>query len=178
MEAALLYLMEYYKNEKPTIIAPIMVAKKFQDIDLVKEHLTNIFEIKAHIKVPLKGNKKHLIELAILNANELLKNDKIGNNTKILNEIKELTKDVVILYVEDEAANRQVIIEMLNLLFKEVVIAMDGAEGLEKLNTHSIDIIITHMQKPKMNGLDMLEQSKKLYPDIPVIITTAFSDQN
>ena len=95
-----------------------------------------------------------------------------------LNEIKELTKDLVILYVEDEEATRQVIIEMLSLLFKEVVIAMDGTEGLEKLNTHSIDIIITDIQMPKMNGLDMIEQSKKLYPDIPVIITTAFSDQN
>ncbi|MCK4975192.1 MAG: excinuclease ABC subunit C, partial [Sulfurimonas sp.] len=83
-------LMEFYKNEKPPIIAPVLVASKFEGIDIVQEHLTNIFKKKAQIKVPLKGNKKHLIELAILNANELLKNDKTGNDTKILNEIKEL----------------------------------------------------------------------------------------
>ena len=95
-----------------------------------------------------------------------------------LYEIKELTKDLIILYVEDEEATRQVIMDILNLLFKEVVIAIDGVQGLEKLNTHCIDIIMTDIQMPKMNGLDMLEQSNKLYPDIPVIITTAFSDQN
>ncbi len=83
-------LMEFYKNEKPPIIAPVLVASKFEGIDIVQEHLTNIFKKKAQIKVPLKGNKKHLIELAILNANELLKNDKTGSNTKLLNDIKEL----------------------------------------------------------------------------------------
>lgn len=83
-------LINFYKDEKPPIIAPILVASKFEGIDLVEKHLTNIFEKKAQIKVPLKGNKKHLIDLAILNANELLKSDKAENNTKILIDIKEL----------------------------------------------------------------------------------------
>jgi excinuclease ABC subunit C len=83
-------LMEFYKNEKPPIIAPILVASQFDGIDIVQEHLTTVFEKKAQRKVPLKGNKKHLIDLAILNAKELLNRDKTGDNTQILPEIKEL----------------------------------------------------------------------------------------
>ncbi|MCF6310317.1 MAG: excinuclease ABC subunit UvrC [Sulfurimonas sp.] len=83
-------LMEFYKNEKPPIIAPILVASQFHGLDVVQEHLTTVFEKKAQIKVPLRGNKKHLIDLAILNAKELLSKDKTGDNRQILLEIKEL----------------------------------------------------------------------------------------
>jgi excinuclease ABC subunit C len=83
-------LMEYYTNEKPPIIAPILVSSEFEGKDIIEEHLTTIFEKKAQIRVPKRGNKKHLIDLAILNAKELLKNDKNKDHIKILTEIKEL----------------------------------------------------------------------------------------
>jgi len=83
-------LMEYYTNEKPPIIAPILVSSEFEGKDIIEEHLTTVFEKKSQIRVPKRGNKKHLIDLAILNAKELLKNDKNQDNIKILTEIKEL----------------------------------------------------------------------------------------
>ena len=83
-------LIDFYKDEKPPIIAPILVARKFLHLEIIQEHLTKVFEKKALIKAPLKGDKKHLIDLAILNAKELLKKDRIGNNSKLLSEIKEL----------------------------------------------------------------------------------------
>jgi len=83
-------LLEFYFGEKPPIIAPILVAKDFEDIQIIKNHLGTIFEKNATIHIPLKGKKKHLIDLAILNANELLKRDKNSIDTKILEEIKEL----------------------------------------------------------------------------------------
>nr|WP_321267720.1 excinuclease ABC subunit UvrC [uncultured Sulfurimonas sp.] len=83
-------LLDFYKNEKPPIIAPILVASSFENIEIIEQHLSLVFEKKANIKVPKQGNKKQLIDLAILNAKELLKKDKISINTKILDEIKEL----------------------------------------------------------------------------------------
>jgi excinuclease ABC subunit C len=83
-------LMDFYADEKPPIIAPILVAYEFESRDVIEEHLTAIFEKKAQIRVPKIGNKKHLIDLAILNAKELLKKDKVIDNTRILLEIKEL----------------------------------------------------------------------------------------
>ena len=83
-------LLEFYSGEKPPIIAPILLAKDFQNIEIIKEHLTKVFDKKASLITPLKGKKKQLIELALLNANELLRRDKNSNNRKILQELKEL----------------------------------------------------------------------------------------
>ena len=83
-------LLEFYIGEKPPIIAPILVAKEFEDIQIIKSHLSTIFEKNAAILTPLRGKKRDLIDLAILNANELLKRDKNATNTKILEEIKGL----------------------------------------------------------------------------------------
>ena len=83
-------LLEFYSGEKPPIIAPVLLAKDFENLGIVKEHLSKLFEKKATLIVPLKGKKKQLIDLALLNANELLRRDKNSNNRKILEELKEL----------------------------------------------------------------------------------------
>lgn len=68
-------LIEFYR-QKPPIIAPILIQEEFEDIDIVEDYLSDIFDRKAQIIIPQKGKKKQLIDLAILNAKELLKNDK------------------------------------------------------------------------------------------------------
>ena len=83
-------LIDFYKDEKPPIIAPILITHKFIHVDIIEKHLSGIFGKKAQIIAPQRGDKKHLIDLAILNANELLKKDKIQNNFEILHQIKEL----------------------------------------------------------------------------------------
>jgi len=83
-------LLDFYSKEKPPIIAPILVASEFENIKVIEEHLSSVFEKKASIKVPKQGNKKQLIDLAVLNARELLKRDKNSIDTKILDEMKEL----------------------------------------------------------------------------------------
>ncbi len=83
-------LIDFYGTEKLPIVVPILIMKEFEGLEIIKEHLSTIFEKKADIKVPKIGNKKNLIDLAILNAQELLKNDKKRDSTKLLSEIKEL----------------------------------------------------------------------------------------
>jgi excinuclease ABC subunit C len=83
-------LLDFYKNEKPPIIAPILVANSFENLEVIEQHLSLVFEKKASIKIPMQGKKKHLIDLAILNAKELLKKDKNSVDKKILDDLKEL----------------------------------------------------------------------------------------
>ena len=83
-------LLDFYSNEKPPIIAPILVASKFDGIEIISEHLSKLFDKKAHINQPLRGDKKHLIDLAILNAKELLKKDKHSDSTEFLESLQEL----------------------------------------------------------------------------------------
>jgi len=83
-------LLDFYAKEKPPIIAPILVGKKFEDMALIEQHLSTVFEKNASIKVPLRGEKKQLMDLAFLNAKELLKQDKNKKNEENLQEIQEL----------------------------------------------------------------------------------------
>jgi len=83
-------LLDFYSGDKPPITAPILVAKEFENLEIIKEHFSEVFDKKAQISVPQRGNKKHLIELAMLNAEELLKRDKKSVDTKILGELQEL----------------------------------------------------------------------------------------
>lgn len=90
----------------------------------------------------------------------------------------ELLKNFKILYCEDEADIRNNLLNILHRRTENVIHAEDGAEGLAKFKEHSPDIIISDIQMPNMSGLEMIAEIKKINPDIPVIVTTAFSDQN
>jgi len=74
-------LLDYYKEEKPPIVAPILLAKELDSLELIEQHLSTVFEKKADISMPKRGKRKQLIDLALLNAKELLKNDKKSYRT-------------------------------------------------------------------------------------------------
>ena len=83
-------IIDYYKTEKPPIIAPILIANAFEDQNLISEHLSRLFEKKADMSVPLRGKRKKLIELALLNAAELLKKDNNSQQIQVIQQIQEL----------------------------------------------------------------------------------------
>ena len=97
---------------------------------------------------------------------------------------KMILKTITILYVEDEEDIRNVTQNILNNFVDTLIVAQDGQEGLDifkeynidrKTNKH-FDIILTDINMPKLNGLDMIEQIRQYDTDIPVIITTAHGD--
>ncbi len=69
-------LVGFYGTQKPPIIAPILIANSFEEIDWVSDHLSELFEKKAILEVPKIGIKKQLTDLALANAHELLKTHK------------------------------------------------------------------------------------------------------
>jgi len=83
-------LLDFYGETKPPIIAPILLACGFNDMEIISKHLSTIFEKKAQLIHPKRGDKKHLIDLALLNAKELLKKDISTDSKKLLSELKEL----------------------------------------------------------------------------------------
>lgn len=86
------------------------------------------------------------------------------------------TKNV--LYVEDDTAVVDSFTKILNKVFGEVLIAKNGQEGLDLFiqNKHSIDFVIADIKMPKMDGLTMCDEIKKIEPLIPCIITTAHAE--
>lgn len=86
-------------------------------------------------------------------------------------------KDSVILYVEDEVAVQNQTKMILDDFVKKVYIANDGEEGLKIALEKDIDVIVTDIMMPHLNGIEMLKKLKHEYnKDIPAIITTAFTE--
>ena len=84
--------------------------------------------------------------------------------------------DISVLYVEDEAGIRQSVGRSLSLLVKDVHTAENGLEALQKLHEHPVDLIISDIQMPEMDGLTLIEQLRQEGYAIPVVITSAFNE--
>ena len=89
---------------------------------------------------------------------------------------KDLLKNITILYVEDEITIAEQVKFFFSRFVKGFYVASNGLEGLELYKEINPDIIITDIQMPKMNGLDMIKEIDD--KNIPVIITTAYSDSS
>lgn len=85
---------------------------------------------------------------------------------------------IKVLYVEDEPMISEQIKMILEDEVDEVFVANNGAEGLELFKKHKddIDLVITDIQMPKLNGIEMIKEIKKIVPNKPIIITTAFTE--
>jgi len=93
-------------------------------------------------------------------------------------DLKELKK-ISILYVEDEEMIRNQTVSMFENLFKNTFVAKDGKEGLEIFNKHKdqIDTVVSDINMPGLSGLEMAEEIHKIIKEIPIIITTAYTDE-
>jgi diguanylate cyclase (GGDEF)-like protein len=87
-----------------------------------------------------------------------------------------ISSDIRILYVEDEVAIREVLVRFIQRFATEVFIAKDGDEGLKLYNKHKPDIVVSDINMPVMNGLDMAKAIKDIKPNQHIIFTTAHSD--
>jgi len=92
----------------------------------------------------------------------------------ILSEkLKDEAKTLNVLYVEDEHDTRVRVSKMFKLFFKEVFVASDGLEAIEIFKEEDIDLIMTDLTMPKMDGIEMIKMAKELNFNQHVIILTA-----
>ena len=85
-------------------------------------------------------------------------------------------KKITVLYVEDEDLIRVNVKICLDYIFN-VVSANNGQEGIDKFKNNKIDLIITDINMPIKDGIEMLEEIKKISFDIPCIITSAYDKE-
>ena len=90
--------------------------------------------------------------------------------------ISPFARELTVLFVEDDAATRLRMSAELRGVFKEVILATHGQEGLEAFATHRPQIILTDDQMPVMSGIAMTEEIRKVDPKVPIIFITASMD--
>ena len=80
-----------------------------------------------------------------------------------------------LLYVEDEASIREMVVAYLDDIFTDIYEATNGEEALMLYHEKRPDIIITDIEMPKMNGLQFASLVRKEDETTPLIITTAYT---
>ncbi|WP_321470513.1 HD domain-containing phosphohydrolase [Halarcobacter sp.] len=86
---------------------------------------------------------------------------------------KGFLKRLNVLYVEDELEAANKLSKFLDRLFNTVFYSSNGKEALEVFSKKRIDLVISDLNMPIIDGLEMSEKIKEINPNIPIILTTA-----
>ena len=83
-----------------------------------------------------------------------------------------------ILIIEDEASIRRVLVKILSEENENYKVdeAEDGVQGLEKVKNEDYDLILCDIKMPKMDGEEVLQEVKKIKPEIPMVMISGHGD--
>ncbi|MBL7995136.1 response regulator [bacterium] len=93
-------------------------------------------------------------------------------NETIFPAVLQQPKITRILVVEDEPTLSVVLCEFLRIMNFEVICAENGVEALDRMCLSSFDLIITDVMMPKMGGLELIQNIRKVKPFLPIIAVT------
>jgi len=96
--------------------------------------------------------------------------------SKNLKELANMSKDIRLLYVEDDNDARTTTLNLLKNFFTEITTAVDGADGLKKFKESRFDLILSDINMPSLNGLEMLKEVRKIDSNISVLMLSAYDD--
>jgi DNA-binding response OmpR family regulator len=81
-------------------------------------------------------------------------------------------KPATILLVDDEELLRAGVQEMLEMAGYAVISAPNGEQAMTCLTEQAIDLVITDLVMPKMDGVDFVQQLRRVRADVPVIVVS------
>lgn len=93
----------------------------------------------------------------------------MSQKIKFDSKIKELT----LLYVEDDSDVAEIMTIMLKKIFGKVYAAKDGMEALNIYQNNKIDITVSDIMMPKMDGLELSKEILKINANAKIILVTA-----
>ena len=93
-----------------------------------------------------------------------------------LKELVSLCKDVKILYVEDDLSARESTLQLLESFFQNITTAVNGEDGFQKFENSNFDLILSDINMPILNGLDMLKLIREENQTIPIVFLSAHND--
>lgn len=84
-------------------------------------------------------------------------------------------KQTNVLIVEDDAGLREALVDTLMLADYRVIEANSAEQAMVKLSNHAVDIVVSDIQMGDMDGLALLRSIKNKYPNLPVLLMTAYA---
>ena len=101
-----------------------------------------------------------------------------------INELVKLSHGLSVLYVEDDAEIREEMYEILEDFFNVVILAEDGEDGLDKFEYHKKetgaypDIVITDINMPKYNGIEMSKKVLERNSEQLIVVLSAHNESH
>jgi two-component system chemotaxis sensor kinase CheA len=116
--------------------------------------------------------------IPVIDVSAIIKTASAKKNIPVPQEIGPPTpadEQKSVLVVEDSITSRMLLKNILESAGFKVVTANDGIDGFSKLPGHSIDLVVSDVDMPRMNGFDLTAKIKtdKRYAEIPVVLVTA-----
>ena len=95
-----------------------------------------------------------------------------------MEDLKNFIKTLNVLYVEDEDSAREITAKMLKRFFNNVEACENGLEGYlsfqkKHANQEIYDLIISDINMPKLDGIDMTQKIREIDNEVPIIFITA-----
>ncbi len=93
-----------------------------------------------------------------------------------LHDLMELGKELKVLYVEDDENLRLETTKIIERIFDKVDVASDGVEGFNAFTHAHYDLVITDIEMPEVNGIEMSRNIRAIDADTPIVVVSAYSN--
>ncbi len=93
-----------------------------------------------------------------------------------MDKLIKFAQNLRVLYVEDNKEARESTLGLLTNIFNNITTAVNGEDGLEKFKEGGFELILTDINMPKMNGMEMIEKIRETDKDIPVLVISAYNE--
>jgi len=91
-------------------------------------------------------------------------------------KLKKYGEHISVLYVEDDELIREQTKRFLERFFSNIEVAVDGVDGLNKFKIKKYDFVVTDINMPNMNGIEMIKGIREIIPHQIVLVTSAYND--
>jgi DNA-binding response OmpR family regulator len=95
-----------------------------------------------------------------------------------INDLHKYSDRLNVLYVEDDENLRAETATLFKMFFKNLDTAEDGLRGLEAFNNNFYDLVISDVNMPNMNGIEMCKKIKEINPEQKTVIISAHDESN
>ncbi|WP_262823925.1 response regulator [Sulfurimonas gotlandica] len=95
-----------------------------------------------------------------------------------MKEIIVYCNSIELLYVEDNEEARQFTMELLSRFFKNIAVCENGLEALEIFKVKDISLIMSDINMPKMDGIEMSKKIRDINQDVPIILLSAHNESS
>ena len=93
-------------------------------------------------------------------------------------EIINKSRNLKVLYVEDNEDVRNQTQKMLSAFFQNIDLAVNGQEGFELFSKNPYDILITDIKMPEIDGMTLIKMIREVNDSIPILILSAHDDKD